>query len=159
MSTTPPTSPPLPMVGEVQKPAEKRSHEQMNEPALNPDVQTAERPEVLEIIPQPSRSASPSKQGRILPKKSIKPETPPAGHSRNAPQQKQQQQQQQGNMQEETPFPRCSDDSMHMDSHPKNPIEPFDWDNFEERFCNSMTEIEAREDKLYEELTELTRVR
>jgi hypothetical protein len=144
------------MAGMVQKPAEKRSHEQMNEPAPEPDVQTTERPEILTIIPQTSRSTSPLKQGRKLPqKKSVKPESPPAGHSKNAPQQNQQQ----GNVQEESPHPPYSEDSTHMDNHPKNPIEPFDWDEFEERFCNSMTELETREDKLYEELTELTRVR
>ena len=154
MSTTPPSSPPLLAVEVAQKPAEKRSHEQMNEPAPTPEIQTIERPARPEILPRFSRSTSPLKPGQTPPKKSIRPESSPAGPTKNAAQQ-----QQQGNIQVESSFARSSEDSVQLDSHPKHPIELFDWDKFEERFCNTMTELETREDKLYEEFTELTQVR
>ncbi|KAI9784798.1 MAG: hypothetical protein M1839_001528 [Geoglossum umbratile] len=144
MSTTPPTSP---------KPAKKRSHERINEPTPGPDVKAIEKLERPEALPQRSRSASPLKPGQTSPKKTVQLKPSLARHSKNAPQE------QQGNVHAESPLTRSSEDSTQLDSRPKHPVEPFDWDKFEERFCNTMTELETREDKLYEEFTELTRVR
>jgi hypothetical protein len=152
MSTTPPTSPPPAVAQTIEQPAEKRSREQMSENVLTPDSQATENPLPSGTLPQPLGSASPAKSGRRSPKKTaVNPELSPQGPTRNATQQ-------QAYTLGGSSHTRSSDDSTQLDSHPKRPIEPFDWDEFEGRFADAMGKIKAKEDLLYDEFNEMIQV-
>ncbi|KAI9866645.1 MAG: hypothetical protein M1813_001197 [Trichoglossum hirsutum] len=149
MSTTPPTSPPPALAETMGQPGEKRSHEQMNEKAPTPDVQIIERPASSVILPQPPRSTSPLEPGRRSPGKTgIRPESPPQRPVRSDPGQ-------QSHARGESSFTHSSEDSTQLDSHPKHPIEPFDWDEFEERFADAMGKMKEKEDLLYDEFNDM----
>ncbi|KAH0562107.1 hypothetical protein GP486_003199 [Trichoglossum hirsutum] len=149
MSTTPPTSPPPSMAEAMGQPGEKRSHEQMNENAATADVQIVEKPVSSATLPQPPRSTSPLGPGRRSPgKTSFRPDSSPQRPVKGDPRR-------QPRARGGSSFTHSSEDSTHLESHPKHPIEPFDWDEFEERFADAMGKIKEKEDLLYDEFNDM----
>ncbi|KAH0539093.1 hypothetical protein FGG08_004331 [Glutinoglossum americanum] len=137
------------MAQEIAQPGEKRSREQMNERTSSPDVQIIERPAPPPTLLRPSRSISPLKSGRKSPKMTnVKSGSSSQGPTRDTPRE-------QTYTPEESSFARSPEDSILLESHPKHPIESFDWDEFEGRFADAMGEIKAKEDLLYDEFDEM----